>query len=182
MFLTVWFSRQFKRVYVVHLNVQLSVNTHRYVCVFSADQLRCAGVKCPTLPVPSCPEDSVLTKSYTPPAGCCPSITPQCTCDFRACQKPQCPSGEHRVLLSQASGQPGNCCDVFECRKGDFPFYWSPNPSSSQTLLQVNVLRLELFNVECQQERKAKSLYFSVWLLIKLNLCLKTVYIDVIQA
>uniref|UniRef100_A0A3P9ICL6 Cysteine-rich motor neuron 1 protein n=1 Tax=Oryzias latipes TaxID=8090 RepID=A0A3P9ICL6_ORYLA len=90
---------------------------NRSQCQEAADQLRCAGVKCPTLPVPSCPEDSVLTKSYTPPAGCCPSVTPQCSCNFRACQKLQCPSGEHQVLLSQASGQPGNCCDVFECRK-----------------------------------------------------------------
>ncbi|XP_047466539.1 cysteine-rich motor neuron 1 protein isoform X3 [Mugil cephalus] len=81
------------------------------------EELRCAGVKCPSLQVSSCPKGSVLTKSYTPPAGCCPSVPPQCTCDFRACHKPQCPSGQHPVPLSQASGQPGDCCDVFECQK-----------------------------------------------------------------
>uniref|UniRef100_A0A3Q3W229 Cysteine-rich motor neuron 1 protein n=1 Tax=Mola mola TaxID=94237 RepID=A0A3Q3W229_MOLML len=82
-------------------------------------ELRCAGVVCPTLQVPSCPRDSVLTKSYTPPASCCPSIPSQCTCDLRACHKPKCPSGQRAVPLSQASGQPGDCCDVFECQKGD---------------------------------------------------------------
>uniref|UniRef100_A0A8C2XTH2 Cysteine-rich motor neuron 1 protein n=1 Tax=Cyclopterus lumpus TaxID=8103 RepID=A0A8C2XTH2_CYCLU len=80
-------------------------------------ELRCAGVMCPALPVPSCPKGSVLTKSYTPPTGCCPSILPQCTCDLRACHKPQCPSGQRAVPLSQASGQSGDCCDVFECQK-----------------------------------------------------------------
>ncbi|KAM7375695.1 hypothetical protein PAMP_005480 [Pampus punctatissimus] len=83
----------------------------------NSEELRCARVTCPHLQVPSCPKGSVLTKSYTPPAGCCPSILPQCTCDLRACRKPQCPSGQRTVPLSQASGQPGDCCDVFECQK-----------------------------------------------------------------
>ncbi|XP_067336700.1 cysteine-rich motor neuron 1 protein isoform X3 [Channa argus] len=81
------------------------------------EKLRCAGVKCPTVQVPSCPKGSVLTKSYTPPAGCCPSIPAQCTCDLRACPKPLCPTGQRAVLLGLASGQPGDCCDVFECQK-----------------------------------------------------------------
>uniref|UniRef100_A0A3P9Q9E7 Cysteine-rich motor neuron 1 protein n=1 Tax=Poecilia reticulata TaxID=8081 RepID=A0A3P9Q9E7_POERE len=83
------------------------------------NELRCAGVTCPALQLPSCPKGSVLTKSYTPPAGCCPSMPPQCTCDFRACNKTHCPSGQHAVLISQASGRPGDCCDVFECQKGN---------------------------------------------------------------
>uniref|UniRef100_A0A3Q2VQU4 Cysteine rich transmembrane BMP regulator 1 n=1 Tax=Haplochromis burtoni TaxID=8153 RepID=A0A3Q2VQU4_HAPBU len=82
-----------------------------------SEELRCAGVTCPNLQVPSCPEGSVLTKSYKPPAECCPSVPPQCTCDFSACHKPQCPSGQHPVSLGQASGQPGDCCDVYECQK-----------------------------------------------------------------
>uniref|UniRef100_A0A3B5M4A5 Cysteine rich transmembrane BMP regulator 1 n=1 Tax=Xiphophorus couchianus TaxID=32473 RepID=A0A3B5M4A5_9TELE len=82
-------------------------------------ELRCAGVTCPALQLPSCPKGSVLTKSYTPPAGCCPSMPPQCTCDFRACNKTHCPSGQHAVLISLASGRPGDCCDVFECQKGN---------------------------------------------------------------
>ncbi|CAI5696847.1 unnamed protein product [Oreochromis niloticus] len=82
-----------------------------------SEELKCAGVTCPNLQVPSCPEGSVLTKSYQPPAECCPSVPPQCTCDFGACHKPQCPSGQHPVSLGQASGQPGDCCDVYECQK-----------------------------------------------------------------
>lgn len=90
---------------------------NRSQCQEAADELRCRDVTCPPLPVPSCPQDSVLTKSYTPPAGCCPSIPPQCTCDFSTCHKPQCTSGQRVVQLSQAGGQPGDCCDVFECQK-----------------------------------------------------------------
>ncbi|KAK2826192.1 hypothetical protein Q5P01_020406 [Channa striata] len=90
---------------------------NRSQCQEAAEKLRCAGVKCPTVQVPSCPKGSVLTKSYTPPAGCCPSIPAQCTCDLRACRKPLCPTGQRAVPLSLASGQPGDCCDVFECQK-----------------------------------------------------------------
>lgn len=84
------------------------------------EELRCAGVVCPAPEVPSCPKDSVLTKSHTPPGGCCPSIPPRCTCDLGGCSKPQCPSGQRVVALSKAGGQPGDCCDAFECQKGDF--------------------------------------------------------------
>ncbi|XP_056151337.1 cysteine-rich motor neuron 1 protein-like [Lampris incognitus] len=80
-------------------------------------ELRCAGVTCAVPPVPSCPKGSVLTQSYTPPAGCCPSLPPRCTCDLRACSKPQCPSGQRAASLSRATGRPGDCCDVFECQK-----------------------------------------------------------------
>ncbi|KAF3844745.1 hypothetical protein F7725_007908 [Dissostichus mawsoni] len=90
---------------------------NRSQCQEAAEELRCAGVTCPDLQVPSCPKGSVLTKSYTPPSGCCPSVPPTCTCDLHACPKPQCPSGQRAVPLSEASGQPGDCCDVFECQK-----------------------------------------------------------------
>lgn len=100
-----------------HARLHHNVNVRPCLCV--SEELRCAGVTCPALEVPSCPKGSVLTKSYTPPAGCCPSIPPRCTCDLRACHKPQCPSGQRAVPLSQASGQPGDCCDVFECQKGE---------------------------------------------------------------
>uniref|UniRef100_A0A3P8UIU3 Cysteine rich transmembrane BMP regulator 1 n=1 Tax=Cynoglossus semilaevis TaxID=244447 RepID=A0A3P8UIU3_CYNSE len=94
---------------VINLTFQMSFSV--------SEELRCARVTCPAVQVPSCPHGSVLTKSYTPPAGCCPSIHPQCTCDFHACPKPQCPGGQKAVRLTRASGQPGDCCDVFECQK-----------------------------------------------------------------
>ncbi|KAM9777847.1 cysteine-rich motor neuron 1 protein [Neosynchiropus ocellatus] len=90
---------------------------NRSQCQEAAEELKCAGTKCPALQVPSCPKGSVLTHAYTPPAGCCPSIPPQCTCDLRACQKPKCPSGQRALPVSQASGHPGDCCDIFECQK-----------------------------------------------------------------
>ncbi|KAM8915916.1 cysteine-rich motor neuron 1 protein isoform 3-T4 [Spinachia spinachia] len=90
---------------------------NRSQCQDAAEERRCADVMCRAVPAPSCPKGSVLTKSYTPPAGCCPSILPQCTCDLRACHQPKCPGGQRAVTLSQASGQPGDCCDVFECQK-----------------------------------------------------------------
>uniref|UniRef100_A0A8C6U762 Cysteine-rich motor neuron 1 protein n=1 Tax=Neogobius melanostomus TaxID=47308 RepID=A0A8C6U762_9GOBI len=90
---------------------------NRSQCQEAADALRCSDVTCPTLAAPSCPSDSVLARSFTPPAGCCPSVSPQCTCDFSTCQKPQCPAGQRAERTSQASGQPGDCCDVHECRK-----------------------------------------------------------------
>lgn len=91
--------------------------TNRSQCLEAAEELKCAGITCPPMPVPSCPEGSVLTKSYTPPAGCCPTVPPQCTCDLRACHKPQCPSGQRAVPLTQASGLPGHCCTVFQCQR-----------------------------------------------------------------
>uniref|UniRef100_A0A3Q3JSW6 Cysteine-rich motor neuron 1 protein n=1 Tax=Monopterus albus TaxID=43700 RepID=A0A3Q3JSW6_MONAL len=116
--------------------IKVSICICIYACLcdgYLVYELRCAGVMCSTLRVPSCPKGSVLTKSYTPPADCCPSIPPQCTCNLSACPRPHCPSGHRVVPLSQASGQPGDCCDVFECQKGDctelhttFCFTWSP--------------------------------------------------------
>ncbi|XP_030213056.1 cysteine-rich motor neuron 1 protein isoform X2 [Gadus morhua] len=79
--------------------------------------LKCSGVTCPPVPAPSCPKGSVLTKSYTPPAGCCPSLPPQCTCDLGTCPAARCPSGQRAVVPRPASGLPGDCCDVFECQK-----------------------------------------------------------------
>ncbi|KAM6961284.1 LOW QUALITY PROTEIN: cysteine-rich motor neuron 1 protein [Aplochiton taeniatus] len=86
-------------------------------CRQAAAELRCAGVTCPSVPTPSCPEGSVLTKSYTPPAGCCPSVPARCTCDPAACQEPQCPAGMRPVVQRQAGGTPGDCCDTLECQK-----------------------------------------------------------------
>ncbi|XP_029531192.1 cysteine-rich motor neuron 1 protein-like isoform X1 [Oncorhynchus nerka] len=90
---------------------------NRSQCQEAAEERKCVGITCPALSMPSCPEGSVLTKSYTPPAGCCPTVPPQCTCDLRTCHKPQCPSGQKTVPLSQATGKPEDCCDVLECVK-----------------------------------------------------------------
>ncbi|XP_023658128.1 cysteine-rich motor neuron 1 protein-like isoform X2 [Paramormyrops kingsleyae] len=87
-------------------------------CQAAAEELRCAGVTCSTPEPPDCPADSVLSKSYTPPTGCCPTALPVCTCDFGACLKPECPSGQQLALLREAAGEPGDCCSVYECQRG----------------------------------------------------------------
>ncbi|KPP64994.1 hypothetical protein Z043_116616 [Scleropages formosus] len=90
---------------------------NRSHCEAVAEELRCAGVACPSVLSPDCPADSALTKSYTPPAGCCPTVLPLCTCDFRTCHRPECPSGHQQVLLKEATGRPGDCCSLYECQR-----------------------------------------------------------------
>lgn len=106
--------------------------------MYISEELKCVGITCPALSVPSCPEGSVLTKSYTPPAGCCPTVPPQCTCDLRACHKPRCPSGQKTAPLSQATGKPGDCCDVFECLKGNV---YKPSRPRTGVVFVVFLLR-----------------------------------------
>lgn len=80
-------------------------------------ELKCAGITCPTLAVPECPSDSVLTRNYTPPSDCCLTLPPQCTCT-QCPPQPECPSGHKAVIVSEATGAPGNCCDSYKCEKG----------------------------------------------------------------
>ncbi|XP_031435957.1 cysteine-rich motor neuron 1 protein-like isoform X1 [Clupea harengus] len=88
----------------------------RSQCQQAAEELKCAGVTCAPLPVPECPGDSVLTLSYTPPAGCCPTLPPHCTCG--TCPSPPlCPAGQKAVPLHQATGTPGDCCHDYECQR-----------------------------------------------------------------
>ncbi|XP_062863605.1 cysteine-rich motor neuron 1 protein-like [Trichomycterus rosablanca] len=101
--------------------VSQSCNPHftysnRSQCQQAAVELRCAGITCPTIPVPDCPPDSVLTRSYTPPSGCCPTIPPVCTC-AQCPLEPKCPSGHKAVVISEAAGAPGNCCDSYSCQR-----------------------------------------------------------------
>ncbi|XP_035388755.1 cysteine-rich motor neuron 1 protein-like isoform X2 [Electrophorus electricus] len=85
-------------------------------CQLVAVELKCAGVTCPTLPMPNCPPDSVLTRGYTPPAGCCPTLPNQCTCAPCSTQ-PECPSGHKAVVINEGTGAPGNCCHTYDCQR-----------------------------------------------------------------
>ncbi|KAI4902048.1 hypothetical protein NFI96_033099 [Prochilodus magdalenae] len=80
-------------------------------------ELKCVGITCSTLPTTTdCPPDSVLTHTYTPPGGCCPTMPSQCTC--RQCSpQPECLSGHRAVVISEATGAPGNCCHVYDCQR-----------------------------------------------------------------
>lgn len=102
-----------------HSSYEILEHFHIPVLLCSlTEELRCAGVACSTPEPPDCPADSVLSKSYTPPTGCCPTVPPVCTCDFGACLKPECPSGQQLALLREAAGEPGDCCSVYECQRG----------------------------------------------------------------
>ncbi|KAG9268186.1 cysteine-rich motor neuron 1 protein-like isoform X1 [Astyanax mexicanus] len=89
---------------------------NRSQCQLAAEELKCAGIICPTLPPADCPPDSVLTHSYTPPGGCCPTLPPQCTCS-QCPPQPECPSGHRAVLINEATGAPGNCCHTYDCQR-----------------------------------------------------------------
>ncbi|XP_059811032.1 cysteine-rich motor neuron 1 protein-like isoform X1 [Hypanus sabinus] len=79
------------------------------------EELDCSTEHCPVQFEPLCPEDSVLVKGYTPPGQCCP--TPSvCQCNKEPCKEKDCPFGHQQFLLSEATGIPGECCDVYECR------------------------------------------------------------------
>uniref|UniRef100_A0A3B1ICL3 Cysteine rich transmembrane BMP regulator 1 n=1 Tax=Astyanax mexicanus TaxID=7994 RepID=A0A3B1ICL3_ASTMX len=82
---------------------------------YNPEELKCAGIICPTLPPADCPPDSVLTHSYTPPGGCCPTLPPQCTCS-QCPPQPECPSGHRAILINEATGAPGNCCHTYDCQ------------------------------------------------------------------
>ncbi|XP_067847413.1 cysteine-rich motor neuron 1 protein-like isoform X1 [Heptranchias perlo] len=77
--------------------------------------LDCSNERCPVQFESLCPADSVLIKGYTPPGKCCPSPS-ACQCDKEACKEENCPFAHQQVLVSEATGIPGECCDVYECR------------------------------------------------------------------
>ncbi|XP_007886308.2 cysteine-rich motor neuron 1 protein [Callorhinchus milii] len=78
-------------------------------------ELDCANVRCPVHFESLCPEDSVLVKGYKQPGNCCPTPS-TCQCDKEACTEEICSFGFLQVLVSEATGIPGECCDVYECR------------------------------------------------------------------
>ncbi|KAK2879228.1 hypothetical protein Q8A67_020019 [Cirrhinus molitorella] len=89
---------------------------NRSQCQRAAEDLQCAGITCRPLLVPDCPSDSVLTRSYTPPAGCCPTLPAQCVCD-RCPPPPACGDGRGAVLDKAGAGAPGNCCHTYTCQR-----------------------------------------------------------------
>ncbi|KAI5102182.1 cysteine-rich motor neuron 1 protein precursor, partial [Silurus meridionalis] len=91
-------------------------SANRSQCQLATVELKCAAITCPTLAVPKCPLDSVLTHSYLPPGICCYNLSLQCTC--AQCPPHQiCPSGHKIVIISEATGAPGNCCHSYTCEK-----------------------------------------------------------------
>ncbi|XP_052001418.1 cysteine-rich motor neuron 1 protein-like isoform X1 [Xyrauchen texanus] len=89
---------------------------NRSQCQRAAEEQKCAGVWCPPVPAPECPSDSVPTRSYTPPADCCPTLSPQCTC-AQCPPPPDCSSRHRAVLVREGTGAPGDCCHNYTCQR-----------------------------------------------------------------
>ncbi|KAL2089490.1 hypothetical protein ACEWY4_014178 [Coilia grayii] len=77
---------------------------------------KCSNVTCPEVPLPSCPEDSILTEPFTPPGNCCPLVSSLCTCIFENCKisLPTCSPQKIKQTV-KANGFPGSCCDLYSC-------------------------------------------------------------------
>lgn len=77
----------------------------------------CSKARCEVQFSPRCPEDSVLIEGYAPPGECCP-LPSRCVCDPVGCLRKVCQPGYLNILVSKASGKPGECCDLYECKPG----------------------------------------------------------------
>ncbi|XP_045303121.1 cysteine-rich motor neuron 1 protein isoform X6 [Leopardus geoffroyi] len=75
----------------------------------------CSKARCEVQFSPRCPEDSVLIEGYAPPGECCP-LPSRCVCDPAGCLRKVCQPGYLNILVSKASGKPGECCDLYECK------------------------------------------------------------------
>ncbi|KAL3083189.1 hypothetical protein niasHS_010991 [Heterodera schachtii] len=95
---------------------------------FECRQTECEGMRCPD-PLDmldlyssdgmSCPPDSYRPAPYVPPGSCCPIIS-QCTCRVGFCEPArQCSADELLVVRRRGGGEPGKCCDQFECRSAN---------------------------------------------------------------
>lgn len=83
----------------------------------SEEKPDCSKARCEVQFSPRCPEDSVLIEGYAPPGECCP-LPSRCVCDPAGCLRKVCQPGYLNILVSKASGKPGECCDLYECKPG----------------------------------------------------------------
>ncbi|XP_069464025.1 cysteine-rich motor neuron 1 protein isoform X3 [Ambystoma mexicanum] len=75
----------------------------------------CSKARCEVQFSPLCPEDSILIEGYAPPGECCP-LPSRCVCNPAGCLRKVCQPGYLNILVSKASGKPGECCDLYECK------------------------------------------------------------------
>ncbi|BET02526.1 VWC [Nesidiocoris tenuis] len=64
----------------------------------------CPTYECTIIPI--CPCDSRLNR-----------LTGKCICDPTLCPVIQCPNNETRVIVREASGSPGDCCNSYLCMR-----------------------------------------------------------------
>ncbi|XP_005212634.2 cysteine-rich motor neuron 1 protein isoform X1 [Bos indicus] len=89
--------------------------TEYEVGVCEEEKPDCSKARCEVQFSPRCPEDSVLIEGYAPPGECCP-LPSRCVCDPAGCLRKVCQPGYLNILVSKASGKPGECCDLYECK------------------------------------------------------------------
>ncbi|XP_051781547.1 cysteine-rich motor neuron 1 protein [Erpetoichthys calabaricus] len=75
----------------------------------------CSKARCEVQFSPRCPEDSILIEGYAPPGECCP-LPSRCVCNPAGCLRKVCQPGYLNIVVSKASGKPGECCDRYECK------------------------------------------------------------------
>ncbi|XP_069925356.1 cysteine-rich motor neuron 1 protein isoform X6 [Oryctolagus cuniculus] len=75
----------------------------------------CSKARCEVQFSPRCPEDSILIEGYAPPGKCCP-LPSRCVCNPAGCLRKVCQPRYLNILVSKASGKPGECCDLYECK------------------------------------------------------------------
>ncbi|CAI5450968.1 unnamed protein product [Caenorhabditis angaria] len=63
-----------------------------------------------------CPADSFRPPEHVTSDSCCP-IKQGCKCRGLICRPAQCADGEEVKIIKRGTGQPGRCCDIFECQK-----------------------------------------------------------------
>lgn len=83
----------------------------------SEEKPDCSKARCEVQFSPRCPEDSILIEGYAPPGECCP-LPSRCVCNPAGCLRKVCQPGYLNILVSKASGKPGECCDLYECKPG----------------------------------------------------------------
>ncbi|KAJ3613726.1 hypothetical protein NHX12_019972 [Muraenolepis orangiensis] len=89
--------------------------TQHEVGVCEESRPDCSKARCEVQFSPRCPEDSVLIEGYAPAGQCCP-LPSRCVCRPSGCLRKLCQPGHLTILVTKATGRPGECCDLYECK------------------------------------------------------------------
>lgn len=122
----------------------------------------CSKARCEVRFSPRCPEDSILIEGYAPPGECCP-LPSRCVCDPAGCLRKVCQPGYLNILVSKASGKPGECCDLYECKPAWTAAPWSAplssRPCAPWTATKRKCGSQRMAAVPCQQDASVSLAY-----------------------
>ncbi len=81
----------------------------------SGEVASCIHIQCEEPTKLKCPNDSMAVGVEPSKDDCCPAA-PSCQCTPCPTASPYlCPEGQLRVLQQIGTGQPGTCCDQYQC-------------------------------------------------------------------